>query len=115
MSAVGCVFCRIAAGDPAEPATVIQEWPDALAIVPLGPVTPGHWLVIPRTHVRDAAERPEVTAATVYRAAELIGETGDDVNLIVNVGTAAGQTVDHLHVHIVPRKAGDSLALPWTR
>jgi histidine triad (HIT) family protein len=54
MSTEDCVFCRIAAGDA--PATIVRAWPDALAIVPLGPVTPGHILVIPKAHVAESTE-----------------------------------------------------------
>lgn len=105
----GCVFCAIVAGQA--PATVVAEWPDALAIVPHRPVVPGHVLVIPRTHVRDFADDPEVTAATMRRAAEL---ARGPANLITSAGEEATQTVFHLHVHIVPRADGDGLPLPWT-
>ncbi len=104
-----CVFCEIVAGRA--PATVIREWPDALAIVPRGPVVDGHVLVIPKQHVADFAEDPDVTAATARRAAEL---SGGPANLITSAGESATQTVFHLHFHIVPRSFGDGLALPWT-
>ena len=112
MSASDCVFCRIVAGTAL--ATIIRDWPDAIAVVPLGPVVPGHWLVIPRAHVRTAAESPAVYGAVSARAAELVARTGDDANLVTSIGPAATQTVDHLHVHVVPREQGDGLALPWT-
>lgn len=106
-----CVFCAIVAGR--SPATVVQEWPDAVAIVPLNPVTDGHTLIIPRRHVRDAAENPAVTAAAMHRAAQYMVNVGD-ANIITSKGAAATQTVFHLHVHVVPRQAGDGLPLPWT-
>ncbi|MFW5415346.1 HIT family protein [Nocardiopsis sp. CNT-189] len=107
-----CVFCRICAGTA--PAEVVHSWPDALAIRPRsGGVHPGHVLVLPRAHVRDAAAEPAVTAAVMGRAAELAAALGQDSNLIANIGEAATQTVFHLHVHLVPRAAGDGLALPW--
>lgn len=49
---MSCIFCQIIAGEA--PATVVREWDDALAIVPRGPVTPGHTLVIPKQHVAAA-------------------------------------------------------------
>lgn len=108
-----CVFCSIAAGQA--PAVVVREWPDALAIRPRsGGVNAGHVLVIPRVHVADAIEDPEITAAAVRRAAQYAAEIGADLNLITNVGPAATQTVPHLHWHVVPRAAGDGLPLPWT-
>jgi len=108
-----CPFCEIAAGRA--PATVVREWDDALAIVPRGGgITPGHLLVIPKQHVADFGEDPDVSAATMRRAAELAA--GDQpMNLITSRGSAATQTVFHLHLHLVPRRAGDGLALPWTR
>ncbi|MEU0937666.1 HIT domain-containing protein [Embleya sp. NPDC005971] len=106
-----CVFCEIASG--AAPATFIREWRDAFAIVPLDPVAPGHVLVIPREHVADIAEDQFVSGATMQRAAELADEVGD-CNVITSRGRAATQTVFHLHLHVVPRTAGDGLTLPWT-
>jgi histidine triad (HIT) family protein len=106
-----CPFCRIVAGDA--PAKVVVEWDDALAIVPRSPVTVGHVLVIPRYHVQDAAAMPDVTASAMRRAAELASAAAP-CNLITSVGAAATQTVYHLHIHVVPRHAGDGLALPWT-
>lgn len=106
-----CVFCEIIAGR-APAAIVVDTWPDAIAIVPKNPVTLGHVLVIPRVHVDDMAEDPLVTAVTMARAAELA--TIGACNLITSRGEAATQTVRHLHVHVVPRRAGDGLHLPWT-
>lgn len=103
-----CVFCQIVAGEA--PATIVRRWRDAIAIVPLGPVVPGHLIVIPTVHVRDALERPTVTAAAVKRAAEIAPYP---CNLIANVGRAATQSVWHLHWHIVPRAEDDGLSLPW--
>lgn len=110
---VPCAFCAVV--DGAAPASVVREWPDALAIRPTGGVNPGHLLVIPRVHVADALEDPAVTAATMRRACELGAELGTDLNLITSVGPDATQTVRHLHIHLVPRTAGDRLPLPWTR
>lgn len=107
----GCVFCDIAQG--IAPATIVEQWPDALAIVPLGPVTPGHVLVIPRVHVEHFAQAPIVTGQTAARAAQYAARHGD-ANLITSRGPAATQTVKHLHWHVVPRAEGDDLPLPWT-
>ncbi|MDI3406045.1 HIT family protein [Streptomyces cavernicola] len=106
-----CVFCSIAAGQA--PATVVREWDDVIAIRPLGPVTPGHVLVIPRRHVADVGEDPQVSARAMVCAAELAGEL-PAANVITSKGSAATQTVFHLHIHVVPRIEGDALPLPWT-
>ncbi len=107
-----CIFCRIVAGR--EPAQRIEEWPETLAIVPLNPVTAGHWLVLPKVHAPDYTWDPIVTATTMARAAELADlHRVNPSNLITSAGVEATQSVFHLHVHIVPRKANDGLALPW--
>ncbi|MFD4221696.1 HIT family protein [Streptomyces griseus] len=106
-----CVFCEIVAGRA--PAHVVWEWEDVVAIRPLNPVTPGHVLVIPHTHVADVGESPLVSARTMACAAELAAEL-PAVNVITSKGSAATQTVAHLHLHVVPRTAGDALPLPWT-
>lgn len=104
-----CVFCEIAARRA--PATIVREWPDALAFRPRrGGVTDGHILVIPKQHVRDVTEDPQASAVAMTAAAEL---AEPPCNIITSAGSDATQTVYHLHLHIVPRRAGDGLALPW--
>ncbi|WP_063891029.1 MULTISPECIES: HIT family protein [Streptomyces] len=108
----GCPFCHIVRG--VAPARVVREWADVLAIRPRGGgVTPGHVLVLPKTHVPDVAADPVVSALTMRHAAELAAEVGD-CNVITSRGTAATQTVLHLHIHVVPRRPGDGIQLPWT-
>lgn len=106
-----CPFCAIVAGDA--PATVVRRWNDAIAIVPRGGVNSGHLLVIPTAHVQDVGTDPDVSAATMARAAEIAAEL-DAANIITSKGAAATQTVRHLHLHVLPRAAGDGLPLPWT-
>jgi histidine triad (HIT) family protein len=107
-----CEFCSIVAGD--DRATVVHEWPDALAILPRrGGVTAGHVLILPRVHVLDASTDPAVTAAVMGYAAELMADM-PAANLITSKGAPASQTVFHLHVHVVPRRPGDGLPLPWS-
>jgi histidine triad (HIT) family protein len=79
---------------------------------PLGPVVPGHLLVVPKRHVTDARVDPAVTADT-YRVAALLAREAGECNLITSVGAAATQSVFHLHVHVVPRRPSDGLRLPW--
>jgi histidine triad (HIT) family protein len=108
-----CPFCEIAA--MRAPARFVYTWPDALAFIPLNPVVDGHLLVIPRRHVTDFAADPEVSAATMRRAAEAASGIRPDgpMNLITSWGAEATQSVFHLHLHLVPRAEGDGLALPW--
>jgi histidine triad (HIT) family protein len=104
-----CAFCRIVARK--SPTTIIAEWADAIAIAPLNPVTPGHLLIIPKQHVADVTQNPQVSAATMRAAAELATAP---CNIITSAGPEATQTVFHLHLHVVPRRAADGLCLPWT-
>lgn len=106
-----CPFCEIVAGRA--PATVVWEWPRTLAIVPIDPVTEGHTLVIPKTHVQDFTKDPITTSETMRHAAELAAMTGGAMNLITSRGREATQSVFHLHLHLVPRAENDGLALPW--
>jgi histidine triad (HIT) family protein len=110
-AARACPFCEIVAGRA--PGVLRREWDDAIALVPLNPVTPGHTLIVPKAHVANYAEDPDVTSAVMRRAAEYAPAGAS--NLITSLGPAATQTVQHLHVHVVPRKTGDGLPLPWDR
>jgi histidine triad (HIT) family protein len=111
MRDVDCVFCNIVAGEA--PATFVRMWPSSIAIRPHGGVHPGHVLVIPRIHVADVGVDPQVSAQTMACAAELAAEMRS-ANVITSKGADATQTVFHLHLHVVPRSAGDGLPLPWT-
>ena len=109
----GCVFCTIARDDP--DGQVEQHVGDSVVITPLHPVTPGHKLVIPREHATDAAQNSYVTADVMLDTAVYLQRMNvGDCNVITSVGPAATQTVPHLHVHVVPRRPGDGLHLPWT-
>ena len=113
-----CVFCQIVAGQA--PATVKADGISSIMIEPLNPVVDGHLLVIPRDHVADAYENPSVTATAAFDAAQWAKMISwrdpryESVNIITSVGEPATQSVFHLHLHIVPRRAGDGLALPWS-
>lgn len=109
-----CPFCDIVAGKT--DTKIIRIWPyRAIAFRPLNPVVPDHILVVPTQHVRDALEDPVVTGQTMAAAAQIGRWMGPcNINIITSVGAEATQTVFHLHLHVVPRRAGDGLALPWT-
>ena len=107
-----CPFCEIVAGRM--PATIVREWKEVLAFVPLNPVTLGHLLVIPKIHATDFGHAPYVSAYTMQCAAELANENDQPMNLITSRGSEATQSVFHLHLHLVPRAENDGLALPWT-
>lgn len=113
LRAVGaCVFCDIIAGRAR--ADIVWKSSDALAFVPLKPVTAGHILVVPRVHVENFTTDPFVSGAAMVAAADLAGRTDQPMNLITSRGVLATQTVFHLHLHLVPRRPDDGLPLPWT-
>lgn len=103
-----CPFC-----EPA-PDRIVGEGPTTRVLADLYPVTDGHLLVVPRRHVlrwTDATldERSALTAE-IERACELARERDrriDGFNIGWNDGPAAGQTVMHLHIHVIPRRLGD--------
>jgi histidine triad (HIT) family protein len=112
-----CVFCRIVARQI--PATVVHEDEHTLAFMDLGQVNPGHVLVAVKAHVEnvfglDAAQASAVSLA-MLRVARAIRDAFAPQGLSVYQanGKAAGQTVFHYHVHLVPRHEGDGMALAW--
>lgn len=108
---MSCVFCEIIAGRA--PATILAETPTSVVIVPLGPVTPGHVLIIPRIHVVHFATDLLVSTQVMADAAIWAQDHPGEFNILTSAGRAATQSVDHLHVHYVPRAADDGLMLPW--
>lgn len=115
----GCVFCEPESIE-SDIAFYAIEGELIMVFEPLDPVTPGHLLVVPFQHVDDISGRlgekvvqSPVIAKTMMIVAELAADVGD-CNVITSKGAAATQTVNHLHVHVVPRTEGDGLALPWT-
>ncbi|WBP94697.1 HIT family protein [Mycolicibacterium neoaurum] len=112
---MSCVFCAIVAGEA--PAVRIHEDDDLLAILDIRPFTRGHTLVIPKTHSVDLTDTaPDTVAAMaalgqrIARAARRSGLHADGNNIAINDGKAAFQTVFHIHLHVVPRRAGDKLS-----
>lgn len=113
-----CPFCRIIAGDI--PSHTVFEDERTLALMDINPVADGHALVIARTHAPDlyaidAADLSAV-AATCQRVAAAVRQALEPggINLMQANGPAAGQTVRHFHMHVVPRAEGDGLGMSWT-
>lgn len=112
---IDCPFCAMLEGRTPWARGWRRLGPNVVAFEPLAPVVPGHLLVIPRLHVEGASTSPATTGHVCHYAAALADKLGMTAyNLIVNYGRAASQTINHLHVHIVPRSEGDGLRLPWT-
>lgn len=100
-----CLFCRIVAGDV--PATVVHETGTTVAFRDVAPQAPTHVLVVPRTHLVNAAEvaaaEPTVVADLVAAAAAVAEAEGlgGDYRLVFNTGAGAGQSVFHAHLHLL--------------
>jgi histidine triad (HIT) family protein len=112
-----CIFCKIVAGEL--PATIVDEDERTMAFMDISPATRGHALVIPREHAADVhAIDPDDLAAVAVAAHRLAAKMrerleADGINLLISSGADAWQTVLHLHMHVIPRYAGDPLKLPW--
>jgi histidine triad (HIT) family protein len=111
------VFCRIVARQI--PATVVHEDADTIAFMDLGQVNPGHVLVVAKAHVENIfglePKQAAAVSAAMLRVARAIRDAFVPHGLSVYQanGKAAGQTVFHYHVHLVPRYDGDGMALSW--
>ena len=108
-----CIFCKIAAGEI--PSATVYEDDDFRAILDLGPAAKGHTLVIPKSLLSvepdTAAKALKVISKTANAIKEALG--CDGINVVQNNGEAAGQTVMHLHFHIIPRYKNDSVNIGW--
>jgi histidine triad (HIT) family protein len=112
-----CVFCRIAARQI--PAAVVHEDEHTLAFMDIGQVNPGHVLVAVKTHAENIFVLDEAQAAAVFRSAAKLARAirhafePHGLSVYQANGAAAGQTVLHFHIHLVPRYEGDGMALTW--
>ncbi len=112
-----CIFCRIAAGEI--PSATLYEDDMFRVILDLGPANPGHALILPKEHFKDVTELDEKYAAKILPLAAKIGTAqrkalgADGFNVVQNNGTAAGQTVFHFHVHIIPRYDSETPIVAW--
>jgi histidine triad (HIT) family protein len=111
-----CIFCAIAAGEGT--AEIVQEDENTVAFMDINPWTRGHALVIPRAHSPNLYEVPGEDLANTMAAAKRLAVRmrdalgADGINLLNSCGQAAWQTVDHFHVHVIPRYEDDPLRLP---
>ncbi len=112
-----CLFCKIVHGSI--PSAKVLETDQVLAFLDINPVNRGHVLVVPKAHHASLADLPDDLAAETARlvprlARAIQAATGaDGLNLIINNGQAAGQTVFHGHWHLIPRFLDDPINWPW--
>lgn len=107
-----CIFCKLANG--IFDTNTLYENEDFRVIFDASPATEGHVLILPKEHYANVFELPDELASKVYVLAKKIAGvmkevTGcDGVNILQNNGEAAGQTVFHFHMHVIPRYSGNN-------
>ena len=117
MAGPNCVFCKIVAGEI--PSFRVLDTPEVLAFLDVGPLAPGHTLLIPKRHYESILDVPtdalaSLTAELPRLAGAILHATGaTGLNVLQNTGRPAGQVVFHLHFHLIPRREGDRLGFRW--
>ena len=117
MKDCNCIFCKIANGEI--PSTTLYEDEDFRVILDLGPATRGHALLLPKNHFANLFELDDETAQkAILVAKKMAGKmkdalVADGFNLVQNNGEAAGQTVFHFHMHLIPRYENDNAGILW--
>ena len=117
MKDCNCIFCKIANGEI--PSTTLYEDEDFRVILDLGPATRGHALLLPKNHFANLFELDDETAQkAILVAKKMAGKMkaalgADGCNLVQNNGEAAGQTVFHFHMHLIPRYENDNAGILW--
>ena len=117
MSEANCIFCKIAAGQV--PATKIYEDEVVVAFLDIGPISDGHTLIIPKQHFERlhdcSAELLAKIASHLGKIAQAVAAAMncDGYNVLCNNGRAAGQLIDHVHFHVIPRSTKDGVFNQW--
>ena len=112
-----CIFCKLANGDI--PTNTIYEDADFRVILDASPAAKGHALILPKQHYANMFEMDDEVLAKAAKLAkkvithekEVLG--CDGYNVLQNNGEAAGQTVFHFHMHLIPRYKGDQVGITW--
>lgn len=111
-----CVFCKIVNADL--PCDKVYEDEDLLVFLDIAPLAPGHALIIPKEHHTSITTVPPTVAGRLMQVAPQVAIAltraagADGFNLLLSNGACAGQVVPHAHMHLVPRKADDTIVLP---
>ena len=112
-----CIFCKIANGNI--PSYKVYEDNDVLAFLDVNPASRGHTLVVTKEHFDSVVTCPKAILDKAFEVAQLVaqaeikqlGATG--VSILTNCGKSAGQTVNHFHIHVIPRYDEDGLKLEF--
>ncbi|MCR5358239.1 MAG: HIT family protein [Lachnospiraceae bacterium] len=112
-----CIFCKLANG--VFETNMIYEDDDFAVILDAAPATKGHALIIPKEHYSDIYELDEEVAGKAFKLAKKLAAhmskklDCDGFNIVQNNGEAAGQTVFHFHMHLIPRYKNDNAFIQW--
>ena len=112
-----CIFCKIANGEI--PSSALYEDDEFKVILDLGPLSKGHALILPKAHCANIYEASDELVSKAFRLAKkMAGKMTDALgcdgfNIIQNNGEAAGQTVFHLHIHLIPRYKDAKECIIW--
>ncbi|MDY6768482.1 MAG: HIT domain-containing protein [Candidatus Nanohaloarchaea archaeon] len=108
-----CPFCSIVEGRM--DAHIVHDGDDVLAFLDVNPVSRGHTLVVPKQHAREITDLDDATTASLFEAVRDVAAACEDglnprgVNILQSNGKAAGQEIDHMHAHVIPRYKTDGL------
>lgn len=112
-----CIFCKIAAGEI--PSATLYEDEDFRVILDIEPASKGHALILPKEHYSNIYElNDELAAKAMVLAKKMVTKLTnilecDGYNILQNNGPAAGQTVFHFHMHLIPRYKDDNVKIGW--
>ena len=112
-----CIFCKLANGEI--PTRTLYEDEAFRVILDMGPATRGHALILPKEHADNLYDLPdEIASGAMVLAKKMVVQMkeklgSDGFNLVQNNGEAAGQTVNHFHLHLIPRYHSDGQSINW--
>lgn len=112
-----CIFCKISKGEI--PSATVYEDDDFRVIMDISPASEGHMIILPKEHAANVYELSDEVASKIYVLAKKLAVAlkeeldCDGINILQNNEEAAGQTVFHLHMHIIPRYFGDDINIKW--
>lgn len=117
MNDTNCIFCKIATG--VIPSATVYEDDAFRVIMDIAPASKGHAIILPKSHAANVFELSEEDASKVFVIAKKVAtamkeEYGcEGINILQNNGEAAGQTVFHFHMHLIPRYQDDEVTIKW--
>jgi len=112
-----CIFCKIVKGEM--PASKVYEDAMVISFLDIMPANKGHCLIVPKKHYEKVEDTPDETLAHMMKTAKKLGKAqslsmgNNSYNLLINNGKEAGQIVQHIHLHVIPRFNKKRVKLDW--